>query len=275
MATAGGLALTRRCSTALARLAPLPLLLLATLIGCDGKPREPVRAERAILVRQVQELEKIAGRSRSGPLVPFGQTLLAVDASLVQDLLTVALPYETVVGDQFRIRVLEAFVTFEDGLPFVHLRGRASFADQPETAGFVEADVYGSLREFDLKGDDPALRGRIDVIAFETRVAKVQGEENQALQGLIGDLASLNLEVFKNFDYSFEIPVKLVREIVLPEVGGASGFRIAEARIPLQIAVTNVTALRGKLWISIDLYDQLKPAESPRPTIASREGGPR
>lgn len=263
---------TRSRRSALARLAPV--FLLALLIGCDARPREPVRAEKAILVRQVQELERIAGRGRSGPLVPFRQTLLAVDESLVQELLTAALPYETVVGDRFRLRVLEAFVTFEDGLPFVHLRGRASVANQPEAAGFVEADVYGSLREFDLQRDAHSLRGRIDVIAFETRVAKVQGEENEALRGLVGDLARLNLEVFKTFDYSFEIPVRLAREIVLPEVGGTSSFRIAEARIPLQLAVTHVTALRGKLWISLDLYDELKPAQGARPTVAAARERP-
>jgi hypothetical protein len=231
-----------------------------------------VRADRAILARQVQELERLVERGRSGPLVPFRQTLLAVDQSLVQELLMVALPYEAVVADRFRLRILEAFVTFEDGLPFVHLRGRASFADPPEDAGFVEADVYGSLREFDLRPGADALRGRIDVIAFETRVAKIQGEENESLKGLIGDLAGLNLEVFKAFDYSFEIPVRLAHEVVLPEVSGASSFRLAEARIPLQLAVTDVTAIRGKLWISIDLYDELRPAEGASPTVAAAAG---
>jgi hypothetical protein len=40
--------------------------------------------------------------------------------------------------------------------------------------------------------------------------------------------------------------------VTLPEVGPEGGVHIAPARIPLQVSLKEVRALRGKLWVSID-----------------------
>jgi hypothetical protein len=235
--------------------------------GCRKPPPEPPRAERAILERRVEELEKLVARGRAGPVIPFDQALIAIDQSLLQKLLDAALPYQAKVSGRFRIRILTGTVTCEDGVALVQLRGRASFADRPEAAGFVEATVFGSLKEFHLLAEESTLRGRVDVIAFEMKRVNVMGGDNEAMKGLIRDLAQLRLEAFQALDYTFDIPVQLVSELVLPAFDSGSGVRLPEARIPLQAAVTNITAVRGRIWISIQLYD--RDHEAGRTTVAS------
>lgn len=234
-------------------------------IGCDRRVEEPSGAEAAILERQVEGLEKLVASGRSGRLIPFEQGLLVIDQSLIQNLLNVALPYETRAGEQFRIRILDATATCEDGVALVRLHGRASFANQPEETAFAEATLYGSLREFDLKRAEKVLRGRVDVIAFEMRRVQVLGQDDEAVRGLLRDLARLRLEAFQGMDYSFDIPVRLVDDIVLPAFSSRDDITIPAARLPLRISVTDVNALRGKLWISVRMAeaDSLRFVELP------------
>src|SRR5213078_357750 len=51
---------------------------------------------------------------------------------------------------------------------------------------------------------------------------------------------------------SIEIPVRFEREVALPAVGPEGGVTIAAAAVPLRLAVVDVEAFRGKLWVSID-----------------------
>jgi hypothetical protein len=249
------------------------LTLAATIaLGCGRPPQRPARFEHAILEQKVEKLEELLENARTGPLIPFDQGLIAIDQSLLQNLLTAALPHETVVGGQFRIRVLGATVTCDDGLALVRLDGRVSFANQPEEVAFAEATVYGALRNFDLEPKESVLRGHVDVITFQTRRVKLFGGDNQAVEGLLHDLAELQLEALQGADYAFDLPVRLVHDVVLPEVGPEGGVHIPQARVPLKVSVTDVTALRGKLWISLHLYDQPAWSGPPAPSVADVQG---
>ena len=188
-------------------------------------------------------------------MIPLDQAVLGIDESLIADLLNAALPYERVVGERFRIRVRNAAVTCEDGLALVRLSGRASFADQPEDNAYAEATVYGALRDFALEPADSVLRSRVEVIAFAVPQVRVFGDNTETGRGLIRDLARLRLEVFQGLDYTFDIPVRL-QDLVLPELD-SKNVRIPAAKIPLQISVSDVTALNGKLWISLGLQQTL------------------
>jgi hypothetical protein len=247
-------------------------LAAAISLGC-GRPRQrPPRVEYAILEQKVENLEELLATARTGPMIPFDQGLIAIDQSLLQSLLTAALPYETLVGGQFRIRVLGATVSCDDGIALVRLDGRASFANQPEEVAFAEATVYGALRNFDLKPKENLLHGRVDVITFQTRRVKLFGSDNEAVEGLLHDLAELQLEAFQRADYAFDLPVRLEHNVVLPEVGPEGGVRIPEARIPLKVSVTDVKALRGKLWISLHLYNEPAWSGPPAPDVNDAQG---
>jgi len=231
--------------------------------------------ERAILERRVEALEQLVRTGQRGNLVPFDQALVVIGRPVLQDLLDAAMPYETEVDGRFRIRILSARVTCDEGIALVRLDGRASFKDQPENETFVEATMYGALREFDLERDEHVLRGRVDVLAFDVHQVRLGSRRNEALKGLIQDLAELKIEAFRGFDYAFDVPVKLVHEMVLPGMIARPGVRIAEVRIPLHASVTGVTALEDRLWISMDLRER-NPADSAATMpVASSSSGAR
>jgi hypothetical protein len=238
--------------------------LLALSLGglaCQAQPPVQTRAEKAILQRQVAELERVVrAGAPTGAVIPLDQAVLAIDQSLIEDLLDAALPYERVVAERFRINVRDAAVTCEDGLALVRLSGRASFADQPEAYAYAEVTVYGALREFTLEPADSVLRSRVDLISFVVPQVRVLGTNTETGRGLVRDLARLRLEVFEGLDYAVDIPVRL-QDVRLPELE-SSNVRIPSETIPLQIAVTDVNALRGRLWISLRLQQALVSAST-------------
>lgn len=211
--------------------------------------------ERAILERRVEALERMVAAGQAGRLVRFDQGLVVIDRPVIQDLLDAAMPYHTQVADRFRIRILKAHVSCEEGLALVRLDGRASFLDRPEDEVYLDATLYGALQEFDLERDESVIRGRVDILAFDVHRVMVDSKPSEALEGLLRDLGELRIETFRGPDFAFDIPVRLVHEILLPEMEMRQGVRIPEARVPIQASVTDVTALEDRLWISFGLRE--------------------
>jgi hypothetical protein len=230
--------------------APLALILGA-LAGCRRSPA-PVTAEQAIVQRQREGLRGLLEAAEKGPLVPFDRVLVVVDQALVQDLLSSAVPYERVIS-RYRIRVTGATVRFDDGFALVKLDGRASVAGGPESAAFADVSVYGGLDLLELDPDSGLLRGAVKVIAVDARRVNVLGMGAPSdAEALIEQLGRERLEAFSGLASGVQIPVRLERAVTLPEVGPEGGVHITPARIPLQVSLKEVRALRGKLWVSID-----------------------
>src|SRR5438093_5019374 len=69
---------------------------------------------------------------------------------------------------------------------------------------------------------------------------------------MVEDLSRESVEAFNVLASSIEIPVRLQREVALPAVGPEGGVTIAAAAVPLRLAVVDVKAFHGRLWVSID-----------------------
>ncbi|HVR71210.1 MAG TPA: hypothetical protein VMT87_10235 [Vicinamibacteria bacterium] len=217
-----------------------------------GKELPPPAADRAVLQRQRDGLAALLKEAEAGPLVPFDKVLVVVDQALVQDLLVSAMPYERVIA-RYRIRVTGASVRFEDGFALVRLDGRASLAGRSEAAAFADVSVFGGLDVLEVDPESGLLRGEVRVIAVDARRVMVMGVgAPEDAEELIEELGHERLDAFGALASRLQIPVRLERAVTLPAVGPEGGVRIAAASIPLQIAVRQVRALRGKLWISID-----------------------
>jgi hypothetical protein len=224
-------------------------------LGCRRTNSAPLVAEQALLVRQIQEMEELVARGRAGHVVPLDQGVIAIDQSALQELIVAVLPYETIVANRYRVRVLGGHITCNDGLAFVQLNGRMSIRGQPEERAFVEANLFGSLKGFELHTHESVLRGHVDIIGFDIHRVKIFEGDHAALKGLLRDLAVLRIDNFRKVDYAFDIPVSLVREIKLPEFVSGERVRVPEAHIPLKASVTAVAAVQKKLWISFRLYE--------------------
>jgi hypothetical protein len=231
--------------------------------ACRRQPRARVTADQAVAARQRRGLERLVAKASAGQLMPVEEVLVVVDQSLVQDLLGTSLPYERVISDKYRVRVIKAGVTFDDGAAIVRLEGRASLAAGGEAA-FADVTVVGSLDIVELDPSSGILRGRVRIIAVEARRVAVLGMHAPA-ERLVEDLSRQGVAAFNVFASSIEIPVQLEREVTLPAVGPEGGVRIAAAAVPVRLAVVGLTAFRGKLWVSIDAATGAT-ATAPRPS---------
>src|SRR6185503_670487 len=97
------------------------------------------------------------------------------------------------------------------------------------------------------------LRGRIDLLAVDARRVAVLGVPMSAdAERVVEELGRERLESFAVLASGLEIPVQLDSAVRIPGVGPEGGVRIEEAKVPLRLTVSDVRALRGKLWVSID-----------------------
>lgn len=234
------------------------LATLSLIAGCARWRATPrVEPEEAVLVRKREGLTALVAAAAKGPLIPFEKALVIVDQSVVQELLTAAMPFERVIGGRYRVQVTAASVEFDDGFALVRLDGRASVAG---TAASAELRVYGDLNVVSLDPASGALRGRIRLIAFEARRVDVLGVGASA-ERLVEELGREELESFAPLAATLEIPVRFEREVAIPAVETGE-VRIAAATLPLGLGVRDVKALRGKLWICVDV-DTGPPSPAP------------
>jgi hypothetical protein len=222
----------------------LNLLLLNAACRPPGTTERPP-VEVVVLERQQQGLKTLIAAAKEGRLIPFEQVLVVVSQELVQGLIEATLPYEQDLAERYRVRVESVHVTFEDGFALVQLRGRASLVSDAQTT--AEIDLYGGIDVVDLDPQTGILRGRVTIFALETQRVSLVGVP-APVRRLVDDLGREQLKVFEPLLNSIEIPVRLEQKVDVPAVNQA-GIKIAAASLPLQAAVVDVKAFRGKLWI--------------------------
>jgi hypothetical protein len=239
------------------------IALAAALAGCGPlHPRESAAsAERAVLERRRQGLQSLIAAAETGRLLPFDKLLVVADERLVRGVIAASLPFESVIAQRYRVRVTSAEVHFEDGFGLVRLDGEASFADRAPEDGRALVTVYGGLDVVELDPLSGVLRGAVKVIAVDARRVDVLGVRSRMAENLVEDLGRERLEAFSALASRIDIPVRLERSVALPEVGPGE-VRIEAASIPLRVAVSDVKAFRGRLWVSVDVAT---PAESRAP----------
>jgi hypothetical protein len=239
------LRLTRRV------LALIGILAAGQAAACRRPPRGRLTAQQAVAARQRHGLERLVAMAAQGSLLPSEEVLVVVDQRLVQDVLTASLPYERVIAGKYRVQVITAGVTFDDGAAVVRLDGRASLAGSGEAGASAEVSVVGTLDIVELDPSSGILRGRVGIVAVDARRVDLLGVHAPA-ERLVEDLSRESVEAFNVLASSIEIPVRLEREVALPAVGPEGGVSIAAAAVPLRLAVVDVKAFRGKLWVSVD-----------------------
>ena len=222
------------------------MTLLVWTAACrpPGTDERPPVAE-IVLERQQQGLKVLIAAAKEGRLIPFEQVLVTVSQELVQGLIEATLPYEQDLAERYRVRVESVHVAFEDGFALVQLRGRASLVSDAQTS--AEIHLYGGIDVVDLDPETGILRGRVTIFALETQRVSLVGVP-APVRRLVDDLGREQLKVFEPLLNSIEIPVRLEQKVDVPAVNQA-GIKIAAASLPLQAAVVDVKAFRGKLWI--------------------------
>jgi hypothetical protein len=217
-------------------------------------------AEEAVLERRRQGLMTLMQAAAKGPLVAreADRVLFLVDQSLVAALLATQVPREYVVAEVFRIWVIGARITFEDGLALVRLDARASLVGAEEEA-FADLAIFGDLEILREQPSAAVLRARINLIAVDARRVEVAGKRRDA-DKLVERLGKSRLSEFAALASGLEIPVRHDYEVDMPAVDEGP-VRIEATTLPLRLTLVDVKAFKGKLWISMAAsFDSAGPA---------------
>jgi hypothetical protein len=204
----------------------------------------------AVLQQRNLGLGRLVAAAKSGPLVPFDEVLVVVDQALVQDLLSAATPYERTVAGKYRVRVDRTVVELEDGLGLVRLMGRVSFTNRPEEDAYADLTVFATLGLVRILEASGTLEARVAVLAVEARRVDLMGLP-APVKDLVEEVSREKIQEFDVLAGAIQIPVKLQSRVELPRVGPGGGVHIPAAEVPVQTSVTDVQALRGKLFVAI------------------------
>jgi len=244
----------------------VPVLVLSAA-GCGGRFEGggELRAQRVVLQREVDGLREAAARLERGePILPLDDVAIAIDDTLLRDLISAQLPFEMDV-DRFHLKLTEADAHFR-GSPMVRLRGALQPKERPDLAAAV--NVIGAIEDIQVEPSSSILRARIAV--DHIGIEKAAGLERLLSGATMDEVARMVRLRLKDTLPPIQIPVKVQQSIDLPAVTRGP-VRIDGARMPLQVSVSQVIAGQGRLWISVHFQpgDLVKTADAPEAGDAS------
>jgi hypothetical protein len=224
----------------------LAILVLALAQLRLMRPGRPPRmsAREALLSRQNAELAKLATAAESGTLLNFKGMLIVVDQVLVQELLRAVTPLEADVGSGFHVKVDSAETAFGDGVALVSMTGTASVGGASVGS---QITVLAAIDVVELHPVSGVLECRVSILGVDAKDASALGH---------GDPVGRLTEALTRGGLSLllgplEIPVSVEDRLSIPAVE-SKRLQIAAESLPLTIAVQQVKAFGGRLWVFVD-----------------------
>jgi hypothetical protein len=235
------------------------LVLVLPACGSQFKGGGDLRAQKVVLKREVAGLREIVARLERGePVLPLDDVAISIDDAFVRDLVAAQLPFEMDI-DRFHLSLTEAEAQFR-GSPVVRLRGALHLKEKPDLGAAVT--VIGALEDIQVEQSSSTLKARIAV--DHIGIEKAAGLEKLLAGSTLDEVARLVRLQIKDELPPIQIPVKVQQSIDLPAVTRGP-VRIDGASMPLQVAVSQVLAGQGKLWIAVHFQpgDLVKTADAP------------
>ncbi len=201
-------------------------------------------AREALLARQNSALLELITDAERGTLLDFKGILVVVEQTLVQDMLSAAVPMEAEIGGGFHVRVDAVQAAFGDGVALVELTGTATVGDEPVGA---RVTVFGSIDAVAIDAASGLLRCNVSILAVEAENAEVLGR-NDPVGRLTEALTEGGLSVLLG---PLEIPVRLEDALDIPAVD-SKRLQIAAETLPLTVAARRIKVFGGRLWVFVD-----------------------
>ena len=187
---------------------------------------------------------KLATAAENGTLLDFRGVLIIVDQVLVQDLLRAVTPLEADVGSGFHVKIDSANATFGDGVALVSMTGTASVGGASVGS---QVTVLAAIDVVELHPVSGVLECRVSILGVEAQDARALGY-NDPVGRLTEALTRGGLALLLG---PLEIPVSIEDRLSIPAVE-SKRLQIAAEDIPLTIAVQQVKAFGGRLWVFVD-----------------------
>jgi hypothetical protein len=220
-------------------------ILACTGCGAGGQEVADLHARMSVLEREVESMGEVASRlDRGEPALPEEDVIVALNESLVKEMLEAQLPFETEVND-YRLWLEQAEVRFR-GSPGVTLLGGIALKDRPRVSGQVR--VIGALDEIEVDPGTGILRAAVAIDHLD--LIEVLGVEGVLGGNVLNTLAQTIRHQLDGRLPGLTIPVKVEQRIDLPSVTDGP-VRIQGATLPLAVTVSQVLAGQEQLWVAV------------------------
>ncbi len=227
------------------RAAAAALALAAAACGNEFEGAGELHAKQVVLRREVQGLRAVAARlDRGQAMLPEGDVAVAIDDSLIKDILAAQLPFDADV-DKYHLSLKEAEVQFT-GSPMVRLRGTLNLLAYPSI--LAQVLVIGALENIDVDPATSTMRARIAI--DHLGIEKAAGLEAYVSASALDEAGRMIRLRIKDQLPPVQIPVEVQHTIDLPAVTRGP-VRIDGARLPLKVSISQIVAARGTLWIAV------------------------
>lgn len=221
------------------------LVLAAAGCGHDYEGGGELHARQVVLRREVQGLREIASRLQRGDtMLPPDDVAVAVDEQLIKAIIAAQLPFDADL-DRYHLSLQEADVQFR-GSPVVLLRGTLNLLSYPSLV--AQVNVIGALEQVAVAPDTSTLTARIAI--DHLGIEKAAGLEAYVSGSALDEVARMIRVRIKDQLPLVQIPVNVGRTIELPAVTRGP-VRVDGATLPLRVAVSQVVAARGTLWVAV------------------------
>jgi len=225
----------------------LAVAVALSAAACGGKSESggALHAQQVVLKREVDGLREVVARlERHEPMLPAGDVALGIDDGLLRDMIAAQLPFEFDI-DRFHLRLKEAEVIFR-GSPVVRLRGTLNLKTYPNL--LAQVNLIGALENIEVNPASSTLKARIAI--DHLGIEKAAGLESYLSGSTLNEVARRIRLQIKDQMPPVQIPVNVQQNIDLPAVTRGP-VRIDGAQLPLTVAVSQVMATQGKLWIAV------------------------
>ena len=226
----------------------LALSLGAGVLAAACQPREPLeatraRANEAVLLAQIADLEKLSGRADAGELLTEGRIAIGIAEETSAALLQISLPQEKVLGDKVLVRIESAQAFFRGNNAVLLFQATAHLVGGTAQA---RLEMAGRLKDFSI--EKGRLVSGIEVVHFTVLDSSLGDVGTEVLESLVSD----NLSALSAVLPGLEIPVKLEESI--PIAGISEGVvTVKPGALPLQMALSEVIPVNERLWVLVDV----------------------
>jgi hypothetical protein len=222
------------------------LAIAGLAAGCKADRGEgELHAQLAAREREAEGLRASLARAERGePVLPEDAVVVSVSEAVIRQFLDAQLPFELEAGS-FKVRLEQAEAVFK-GSPAVNLTGAIAPTDHPDLVGEVRAQ--GALE--DIKVDPASGTLRATVAIDHVDLVRMAGLEKFIGGGSLDELSRTVRRQLEGRVPAVQIPVKIEQGIELPSITDGPVL-IQGARMPLEVAVADVFAGGGLLWVAV------------------------
>ncbi len=219
-----------------------------------------VHFDRTREAQQLASLRSYAAREKLGSFLPPGDAQLAIREAFLQDVLVRSLPIrQGFERGRYEARLDQARLDLEDGVATIILHGQGRMLGPNASPLEADLELQTHIDVVEFRPEVGTLRAGLVITGVHViRAGHLRGRP--IMNPVVQFFSGLKVEDWNRQRLSLEIPIRLERQIKLPELKG--DVSLEARRIPLAIRVSALTVLHERLALGLALDPDSTAGES-------------